>query len=172
MLPMPPMRRSSFASSCASQGIRGGAPFSGGLLARQDKASGTRASELHEAEPRGTGVLVICGPGRVLLGRHTSTSANDRPTPRSPSESRWSATHRSGRLCKPAPVGAKLPRTGNLFPTGQPLLSVDEAGQFYFVLRRRFDSRYGRSGKIGGTTLKIRLGIQWNVSAKWDSLCA
>jgi hypothetical protein len=26
--------------------------------------------------------------------------------------------------------------------------------------------------KIGGTTLKIRLGIQWNVSAKWDSLCA
>jgi hypothetical protein len=26
--------------------------------------------------------------------------------------------------------------------------------------------------KIGGTTPKIRLGIQWNVSAKWDSLCA
>jgi hypothetical protein len=26
--------------------------------------------------------------------------------------------------------------------------------------------------KIGGTTLKIRLGIQWNVSGKWDSLCA
>jgi len=26
--------------------------------------------------------------------------------------------------------------------------------------------------KIGGTKLKIRLGIQWNVSAKWDSLCA
>jgi hypothetical protein len=93
MLLMPPMCRSSFASSCAGQGIRGGAPFSGGLLARQNKSSGTRASELHEAEPWGTGVLVICGPGRVLLGRHTSTSANDRPTPRSPSESRWSATH-------------------------------------------------------------------------------
>src|SRR5262249_33478983 len=48
--------------------------------------------------------------------------------------------------------------------------SEDEVAVPRDHLRRRFDSSEGV--KIGGTTLKIRLKIQWNVSAKVDSLCA
>src|SRR5215471_16324223 len=78
------------------------------------------------------------------------------------------AHRRLARLGSPrswSPRGADraaLPSAGN----SQSALTL----ACHVTARRRFDSRDGV--KIGGTTLKIRLGIQWNVSAKWDSLCA
>jgi hypothetical protein len=58
----------SLPRSRADQGIRRGAPFSGGLLSGQDEATGARARKLHEASRHELAVVPNAVRGTDLVG--------------------------------------------------------------------------------------------------------